>query len=55
MENLSRGRKRLDYDDRNFTLTNGKNTYRLGQKVTIKVVGVNYGDRRAEFILSNYK
>ena len=54
-ETLAHGRKRLDYDDKNFTLSNGKTTYKLGQKVRIKVVGINYGDKRAEFILSNFK
>lgn len=42
--------KRFNYDQKNYTLSNGKTTFRLGQKVRIKVAGVNYGDRRAEFV-----
>lgn len=45
------GKKRLDYDEKNYTLSDGKTTYKLGQKVRIKVVGVNLADRRAEFLL----
>jgi ribonuclease R len=48
-ETLSR--RRLEYDEKNFTLTNGKKKYKLGQAVKIEVAGVNLGDRRAEFIL----
>ncbi len=43
--------KRFNYDQKNYTLSNGKTTFKLGQNVRIKVVGVNYGDRRAEFVL----
>ncbi|MBO7344355.1 MAG: ribonuclease R [Clostridia bacterium] len=43
--------KRYTYDQNNYLLSNGKTTFRLGQKVRIKVAGVNYGDRRAEFVL----
>lgn len=42
--------KRFTCDQKNYTLSNGKTTYKLGQKVKIKVVGVNYGERRAEFV-----
>lgn len=45
--------KRYEVDQKNYTLSNGKYTYKLGQKVKIKVVGVNYGERRAEFMLIN--
>ena len=45
--------KRYQVDQKNYTLSNGKYTYKLGQKVKIKVVGVNYGERRAEFMLIN--
>ncbi len=45
--------KRLVYDDKNYTLSDGKTVYKLGQKVKIKVVGVNIGERRAEFVLVN--
>jgi len=41
--------KRYVCDKEKYILSNGKNTFRLGQKVKIKVLGVNYGDRRAEF------
>ena len=51
IENL-RTRKRLVHDQKNYTLSDGKTTYKLGQNVKIKVVGINYGERRAEFILS---
>ncbi|MBQ9734346.1 MAG: ribonuclease R [Clostridia bacterium] len=51
IENLHT-RKRLVHDQKNYTLSDGKITYKLGQKVKIKVVGVNLGERRAEFILS---
>ncbi len=42
---------RLKYDQNNYTLSDGKTTFRLGQSVKIKVAGVNLGDRRAEFVL----
>lgn len=32
-----------------FILTDGKTSFRLGQRVKIKVVGVNYGTRKVEF------
>jgi ribonuclease R len=47
-ENLS-GRRRLDYDEKNFTVKVGKVSYKLGESVRIKVIGVNLGERRAEF------
>ena len=43
--------KRFNYDEKNYTLSNGKKTFKLGQKVEIKVAGINYGERRAEFVL----
>ena len=52
VENL-KTRKRLIYDAKNYTLSDGKTTYKLGQALKIEVVGVNLGDRRAEFILVN--
>lgn len=45
------GKRRLNFDDKNFTLSDGKTTYKLGQKVKIQVAGVNFGERRAEFVL----
>lgn len=50
LENL-KGRRRLNYDKDNYTLSDGKTTYKLGQSVRIKVLGVNLGERRAEFAL----
>ncbi len=44
-------RKRPIFDDKNYKLTDGKTSFGLGNKVRIKVVGVNLGDKRAEFIL----
>ena len=51
IENL-RTRRKLVFDQKNYTLSDGKVTYKLGQELKIKVAGVNYGDRRAEFILA---
>ena len=50
IENL-RTRRKLVFDQKSYTLSDGKVTYKLGQELKIKVAGVNYGDRRAEFIL----
>ena len=47
------GRRKFIGDQKTYTLSDGKRTFRLGQKVKIKVVGVNFGERRAEFILEN--
>ena len=52
METL-RGRKRFVHDEKNYTLTDGKRTFKLGQKVRIKVAGVNFGERKAEFVIEN--
>lgn len=41
------------YDDKNYTLSNGKTFYRLGQTVKISVAGVSITERRAEFIIIN--
>ncbi len=46
-----KSKKRLVYDEKNYILSDGKTNFRLGQSVKIKVVGVNLGERRAEFIL----
>ena len=45
-------RKRLVLDAKNYTLSDGKTTYKLGQELKIKVAGINLGDRRAEFVLA---
>ena len=47
-----RSRKRLELNAKNYTLSDGKTTYKLGQKLKIQVAGINLGDRRAEFILA---
>ncbi len=44
-------KRKIVYDQKKYTLSDGKTTYKLGQKVKIKVAGVNLGERRAEFIL----
>ena len=38
-------------DAKSYTLTNGNKTYRLGQPVKIKVMGVDFGAKRADFLL----
>lgn len=43
--------KRYVCDKKSYTLSNGKTTFKLGQKVKIRVAGVNIVDKRAEFIL----
>lgn len=53
LENL-KIRRNYTFDDKNYTLTDGNRKYKLGQPLKIKVAGVNYGDRRAEFILADY-
>ena len=46
---------KLIYNPKTFTLSNDDMTFRLGQPVKIKVVGVDLADRRAEFMLINNK
>jgi ribonuclease R len=43
--------KKFVYNQKHYTLSDGKTTFRLGQRVKIKVVGVNLGERKAEFVL----
>ena len=43
--------KRYNFDDRSFTLSNGKESYKLGQKVKIKVAGVDFAQKKAEFLI----
>lgn len=45
-------KRRLEYDEKNFTLSSGKLKFKLGQAVRIEVAGINVADRRAEFVLS---
>ena len=53
LENL-KIKRRYTFDDKNYTITDGNRRYKLGQPLRVKVAGVNYGDRRAEFILADY-
>ncbi len=53
IETIKTKGKRFICDQKTYTLTDGKNTYKLGQKVRIKVVGVDVSERRAEFVLVN--
>ncbi|MBE7061288.1 MAG: ribonuclease R [Clostridiales bacterium] len=48
-----KGRRKFNYDEKTYTLTDGVQTFKLGQSVKIKVIGVNLGERRAEFLLQN--
>lgn len=48
-----KGRRKYVHDEKNYTLSDGKTAYKLGQKVRVKVVGVNMGERRAEFLMVN--
>lgn len=41
--------KRYVFDERRYSLSDGKTTYKLGDKVKIVVDGVNFGTKRAEF------
>ena len=43
--------RRFVLNERNFTLSDGCKTYKLCQKVKIKVVGVDFGSRRIDFNL----
>ncbi len=51
IETLKFKGRRPIYDAKSFTLTDGRTTYKLGQTVSIKVAGVNVGERRAEFLI----
>ena len=48
-----KAKRKFIHDDKNYTLSDGKTTYKLGQKVKIKVAGVNITERKAEFIMVN--
>ncbi len=45
-----KSRRRLVFDEKSYTLSDGKSSFKLGQRIKIKVVSVNMGERRAEFI-----
>ncbi len=41
--------KRATFDQKSYTLTVGNKTYKLGNSLKIRVLGVNFSDRKAEF------
>ena len=43
--------KRYTFDEKTFSLSNGKQTYKLGQSVKIKVAGVDFAQKKAEFLI----
>ena len=43
--------KDYNFDDKKYTLSSKENCYKLGQEVEIVVVGVDMGNKRAEFML----
>lgn len=45
---------RYDYDESGLKLTSKKRTYKLGDKMDIVVVGVDIGERKAQFIPAFY-
>ena len=47
IETIKGGKFKLIEDA--YTLTDGKKSFRIGQQVKIKVIGVNYGTRKVEF------
>ncbi len=49
IDTLSGGK--YEYNEKRYTLSNKKNCYKLGQEVEIVVVGVDLGNKRAEFML----
>ena len=42
--------RRFVHDEKNYSLSNGKITFKLGQRIKIMVAGVNIIERRAEFM-----
>lgn len=48
-----KARRRFELDQKNYILSDGNKTFKLGQKVRIKVAGVNFGEKKAEFIMLN--
>lgn len=49
LENLPRGNYK--FDDKTFTLSSGKHSFRLGEKVRIGVLGADVATRRVDFII----
>ena len=50
LENLPSGYYTLD--EKTFSLSNGKNTFRLGDTIRIKVIGANISSREIDFVLA---
>ena len=42
----------FDFDDKNMTASNGKKTYRLGDRINIRVIESNRLERKIDFVLS---
>jgi ribonuclease R len=53
IEDLPLYGRRIMHDEKSFTISDGRITYKLGQKVKIKVAGVDIAERRAQFVLCN--
>lgn len=53
IEDLPLYGRRIMHDEKSFTISDGRITYKLGQKVRIKVAGVDIAERRAQFVLCN--
>lgn len=53
IENLKHGRTKFIYDAKSYTLSDGKTTYKIGQKLKITVAGINMGEKKAEFVLAS--
>ncbi len=53
LESLKIGKRKLVHDAKNYTLSDGRVTYKLGQKLKITVAGINMGEKRAEFVLAD--
>ena len=49
LENLPRGNYK--FDEKTFTLSSGKHSFRLGEKVRIGVLGADIATRRVDFII----
>jgi ribonuclease R len=42
----------FDFDDRTMTASNGKTTYRLGDRIKVRVIDSNRLERKIDFVLS---
>lgn len=43
--------RKVDFNPKTYTLVCGKQAYRLGQRLRIKVLEVNFDEKRAEFVI----